>query len=227
MDTNAERHYRRLLAELLARMQPEIASMMDSVQSGPGGQSGGELSDVPFHLGDEGTDEFLRDMAATLLQNEDHIAAEVRSALHRLDHGKFGICESCRVAIPKARLDAIPYARFCVKCAELADQGSAPNFNQGLPSKSELLAEVGEMGERRRDRQRQQQSAANEHNSPDPDDADRHAAGTAGGGTSVGGLAGTTIGHGDPDVAIIEDATASSEFDSRDARQTSTEERQA
>ena len=65
-----------------------------------------------------GTDEFLYDMNATLLANEQYIVAEARDALNRMDHGTFGICESCGQPIAPARLEAIPFARFCVKCAE-------------------------------------------------------------------------------------------------------------
>jgi len=42
---------------------------------------------------------------------------------------------------------------------------------------------------------------------------DVHAAGTAGGGTAVGGLAGTNIGEGDPADADLEDAMGSGNFD--------------
>ena len=45
------------------------------------------------------------------------------------------------------------------------------------------------------------------------DRADSHAAGTPGGGTAVGGLAGTNIGDGDPSDAGLEHAMGSGNFD--------------
>ena len=47
---------------------------------------------------------------------------------------------------------------------------------------------------------------------------DVHAVGSAGGGTAVGGLAGSNEGHGDPKVIEVDEATASGHFDSEDGR---------
>src|SRR5262249_15416632 len=46
---------------------------------------------------------------------------------------------------------------------------------------------------------------------------DTHAAGTPGGGSAVGGLAGTTVGHGDPDNADLEDAMGAGIHDTAEA----------
>lgn len=43
---------------------------------------------------------------------------EVAEALGRLGAGAYGICESCRKAIPLQRLRAMPAARFCLACQE-------------------------------------------------------------------------------------------------------------
>jgi RNA polymerase-binding transcription factor DksA len=40
----------------------------------------------------------------------------VRSALAKLDVGRYGVCESCQGPIPFERLDAVPNARNCVAC---------------------------------------------------------------------------------------------------------------
>lgn len=43
---------------------------------------------------------------------------EVEEALHRLQRGQFGRCEECGEEIPQKRLQAIPWARYCVSCQE-------------------------------------------------------------------------------------------------------------
>ncbi len=43
---------------------------------------------------------------------------EVEAAIAKIDQGTYGICESCKESIPRARLRALPYARLCVKCKE-------------------------------------------------------------------------------------------------------------
>jgi DnaK suppressor protein len=43
---------------------------------------------------------------------------EISDALHRLDHGAYGICMECEEPISAKRLDAVPWARYCVTCQE-------------------------------------------------------------------------------------------------------------
>jgi len=71
-----------------------------------------------MHLGDMGTEEFLQDVNATLLENEEYLVNEAREALRRIENGTFGRCEECGQEIPAERLNALPYARFCTRCAE-------------------------------------------------------------------------------------------------------------
>lgn len=42
---------------------------------------------------------------------------EIRIALKRIDDGSFGTCSQCHKSIPKARLEALPWATSCVHCA--------------------------------------------------------------------------------------------------------------
>ena len=42
---------------------------------------------------------------------------EVNDALARIEQRMFGVCENCHKPISKERLDALPYARYCIPCA--------------------------------------------------------------------------------------------------------------
>jgi DnaK suppressor protein len=44
---------------------------------------------------------------------------EISEALQRMDHGAYGICMECEEPISAKRLDAVPWARYCVTCQEL------------------------------------------------------------------------------------------------------------
>ena len=59
-----------------------------------------------------------RDMLAATLERERRTLKEIESALSRMEKGEYGNCDRCGVAIPKARLDALPWARLCIHCAE-------------------------------------------------------------------------------------------------------------
>jgi RNA polymerase-binding transcription factor DksA len=206
--------FRRQLDELAARVRSDAYLMIEQVRSGSGGSAGGELSNAPYHLGDQGTEEYLYDMNATLLANEQYIVGEARAALARMDDGTFGLCEHCRRPIAKARLEAIPYARYCVTCAEKIDPTPQVNLNDGRPrTPKDTLAPEGEMEENRARR-----VDPMEFPPPPAHQGDIHAAGTAGGGTAVGGLAGGNEGDGDPRIIEVEEATASGNFDVEDDR---------
>jgi len=43
---------------------------------------------------------------------------EIEDALHRLDQGNYGVCLECEEPISPKRLDAVPWARYCVRCQE-------------------------------------------------------------------------------------------------------------
>jgi len=43
---------------------------------------------------------------------------EVEEALRRIEHGTYGVCHECEEPISSKRLDAVPWAKYCVKCQE-------------------------------------------------------------------------------------------------------------
>jgi len=46
------------------------------------------------------------------------IVIQIDNALRRIREGEFGVCSNCGETIPEARLDAVPYAEYCIQCAE-------------------------------------------------------------------------------------------------------------
>lgn len=47
----------------------------------------------------------------------------VQAALARAESGEFGICVACAQPIEPKRLEAVPWARHCIRCQELQDKG--------------------------------------------------------------------------------------------------------
>lgn len=81
-----------------------------------GSDAAGDLSTLPMHLADLGTDSFEQDISLGLMENESDEIHEIEEALDRIKEGIFGLCESCKKRVPKERLRAIPYTRLCVNC---------------------------------------------------------------------------------------------------------------
>jgi len=81
----------------------------------------GDLSNVPFHMADAGSDNYEQEFALGLIENEEQELREIDAALGRIQAGTFGQCETCGKSIRKARLKAIPYARLCIECKRVEE----------------------------------------------------------------------------------------------------------
>jgi RNA polymerase-binding transcription factor DksA len=219
MTATKQQAHRRRLEALRDRLRPEVSAITNQTLAPAGGQGTSELSNAPFHLGDTGTEEYLHDLNATLLENEEFLANEVQAALRRLDDGTYGRCEFCERPIAEARLEALPYTRFCIKCADKAHSALDVNFNNGRPrTADDTLAPEGEMGEREFDEVDTPFRESMTDSERRRDTGDVHAVGEPGGGTSIGGLAGTNEGRGEPMLGELEEAMGSGNFDISDAR---------
>src|SRR6185312_17104751 len=63
-----------------------------------------------------------RELAIRNLDRESNLLRNVRGALSRIADGSYGICLHCEEDIKIKRLDAVPWAKFCIKCQEAADR---------------------------------------------------------------------------------------------------------
>jgi DnaK suppressor protein len=123
--TSAERDtHRRNLLFLQSRLNGDVSHLTDEALRKAGGEASGNLSNMPIHMADLGTDNFEQEFTLSLLQNEEQVLTEIGAALDRLDQGTFGHCEECAGDIPKVRLNALPYTRYCVECARRLEQSS-------------------------------------------------------------------------------------------------------
>lgn len=82
-----------------------------------------DLSNMPTHMADLGTDNYEIENILGLMDSERKILLEINDSLNRIEDSTYGICENCGKQIPKQRLDAIPWARYCVACATLLEKG--------------------------------------------------------------------------------------------------------
>jgi DnaK suppressor protein len=63
-----------------------------------------------------------RELAIRNLDREANLLRNVRAALFRINDGSYGICMHCEEEIKPKRLDAVPWAAFCIRCQEAADR---------------------------------------------------------------------------------------------------------
>ena len=105
---------------------------------------GSEASAFGMHQADAGSDAYDRDFALSLLSQEQDALYEIDQALKRIELGTYGKCEMSGKPIPRARLEAIPFARFTVECqSQLEKQNKASRVRQSVTSLFGLTDDEG------------------------------------------------------------------------------------
>ena len=113
--------FRQLLLEKRATMTNEISgitSRFDETLK----EKTGDLSSHSYHMADQGTDAMEREMAFARGSKSGRFIHHIDEALKRIEDGSYGKCFSCGEAIPLARLEIVPHARFCIACKEAEEQ---------------------------------------------------------------------------------------------------------
>lgn len=108
--------YKERLLALRARLHGDVTQMASTALRR--NRSEAELSTMPVHMAELGSDNYEQEFSISLLQRESSTLRKVENALERIEQGIYDECEMCGAKIPKKRLQAIPYATMCVKCAE-------------------------------------------------------------------------------------------------------------
>ena len=115
--------YRDVLMGLRARLRGDVSQLADEALKRNRQEASGDLSTMPIHMADIGSDNFEQDFTLTLLESEEQTLAKIETAIVRITDGTYGTCETCGEGIPKTRLLAIPYALRCVACAQKEEGG--------------------------------------------------------------------------------------------------------
>ena len=113
--------------EILEAKQAELAQVLRN-------RDGITIEKSPDAL-DEVQNAAERELAIRNLDRESNLLRNVRAALHRIDEGTYGICLHCEEDISPKRLNAVPWAPYCIACQETADR----NQEEGVDSLDDLL----------------------------------------------------------------------------------------
>ncbi len=105
--------------ERLIQQRDEITDMYEhDVKAGK--EAADEQTD---DLVDRANNSYNRELMFSLSDAERETLLLVEGALKRLDEGGYGTCVSCGKEIGGPRLEAVPWARYCIKCQELSEEG--------------------------------------------------------------------------------------------------------
>lgn len=115
--------FKELLLGLRARLRGDVSQMANAALKKSRSEANGDLSTMPIHMADIGSDNFAQEFTLSLMENDGVTLEQIESSLERIEEGTYGQCEECGVKIPKARLSTIPFATLCVRCAEQQENG--------------------------------------------------------------------------------------------------------
>jgi len=111
---------------ILLRLRMRLASDLSATEKDALSRTIGEASTIDISdFADLGADNYEQDLSLGLMEDKQEAIREIDDALARIADQSFGICEGCSAVIPKSRLDAIPYARYCVECQRKEEEEKA------------------------------------------------------------------------------------------------------
>lgn len=115
MDRKRLKHFQ----EKLANKQRALAGVVHSAE-----ESEREFGlDVSQDPADIASNAYTKDLLFSQSTNERNILKLVSEALARIESGEYGYCVHCEEEIQEKRLEAVPWARHCIKCQDLQERG--------------------------------------------------------------------------------------------------------
>jgi len=103
--------------ELLLAKRRELVGDMYSMEREALQRSGENLSNLPVHMADMGTDNYEQEFTLGLMEKDRQLLREINTALQKILDGRYGLCEGTGKVISKARLEVQPWAKFSIEHA--------------------------------------------------------------------------------------------------------------
>ncbi|UCF44550.1 MAG: TraR/DksA C4-type zinc finger protein [Planctomycetota bacterium] len=135
------KHFKQMLLEKRQEILVNVGEMEDEALKKSRLDASGDLSSMPIHMADLGTDNYEQEFALGLMDSERKLLKEIDDALDRIENHTYGICEGTGKPIPKARLEAQPWARYCVEYARMLEQGLVNGRERSLPELQDYESE--------------------------------------------------------------------------------------
>jgi DnaK suppressor protein len=131
-------HFRQMLLQKRREIISNVNEMEGEALKQSRLDASGDLSSMPIHMADIGTDNYEQEFALGLMDGERKLLREIDDALQRVEDKTYGICEGTGKPIPKARLEAQPWARYCVEYARMLEQGLVRETEESVSEQQEF-----------------------------------------------------------------------------------------
>jgi RNA polymerase-binding transcription factor DksA len=115
--------YKEQLLALRARLRGDVNAMADAALRKTRSEANGDLSSMPIHMADIGSDNYEQEFTLSLMQSDESALESIELAIEKIEDGVYGTCEECSGPISKTRLSALPHTPLCIKCAQKLERG--------------------------------------------------------------------------------------------------------
>lgn len=115
--------FRQMLLHKRAELVGDVTTLRDEALGKNRQDAAGDLSNMPLHMADLGTDNYEQEFALGLIESERAMLREIDEALARIASGTYGVCEATGQPIGKARLHAKPWAKHCYEYVLAQERG--------------------------------------------------------------------------------------------------------
>ncbi len=117
--------FRQLLLDKRQELVGDVDNLTNEALRRSRSEAAGDLSSMPIHMADIGSDNWEQEFTLGLINNERTLLKEIDDALHRIDDRTYGVCMATHKPITIARLRAKPWAKYTIEYARLREQGRA------------------------------------------------------------------------------------------------------
>jgi DnaK suppressor protein len=114
-------HFRDLL---LAKRRELVGDMSQMEREALRSSGGTNLSTLPIHMADMGTDNYEQEFTLGLVEKDRNLLREINAALAKIQNGTYGICEGTGKPIARPRLEAQPWARYSIEHARQLERNT-------------------------------------------------------------------------------------------------------
>lgn len=104
--------FREMLLQKRAELVGDVHTLRREALKGSRQEVAGDLSSMPIHMADLGTDNYELEFTLGLIEGGRAVLQEIDEALERIERGTYGICQATGKPIGKARLRAKPWAKY-------------------------------------------------------------------------------------------------------------------
>jgi RNA polymerase-binding protein DksA len=108
---------------LLAKRRELVGDMSSMEREALRSTTGTNLSNLPIHMADMGTDNYEQEFTLGLVEKDRQLLREINSALAKIQNGTYGLCEGTGKPIAKARLEVIPWTKYGIEYARQMEKG--------------------------------------------------------------------------------------------------------